>query len=308
MSESRSHPEFSRNYGFWSKSEQEAMSEKVVAIAGCGGDGHDLGIAIAMMSGPKEIRIADPEVFEPENSNRVAWADETTYGRMKVDVMAETIAKLRPQTQVKIWREGVTAENAEEFVGGADIVLDESELTHLEIGTAVAREARKNGIPNLLVMNIGFAAIATSFDPHARYTFERMMGVSDDMPLDEVADVPVDFSRCLPYIPSYGDLTTLRAVEQGASLPSVVQGVKVASAIGSTEAFLHMTREVGNRRPSPTFAPRWRYMDALTGDSGVIRHGRLNYAVRAANMAVRSKLGLNPRASYSAFDREDRQA
>lgn len=304
MSDFVRRPEFARNFGFWSEEEQRAMGERVVAIAGCGGDGHDLGIAIAMMAGPKEIRIADPEVFEPENSNRVAWADSSTYGRMKVDVMAETIGRLRPQTEVKVWQEGVTAENAAEFVAGADIVLDESELTHLEIGTSVAREARKNNIPNLLVMNIGFAAIATSFDPQGHYTFERMMGVRDDMPLDEVAQVPVDFSRCLPYLPGYGDLVTLESVQNGASLPSIVQGVKVASALGSTEAFLHLTKDVKNHRPKPTYAPTWRYMDSLTGKSGVIRHGRLNYWVRAANMAARSKLGLNPKASYSTSDRE----
>lgn len=299
-------PEFQRNFGFWNEDEQLALSDSVVAIAGCGGDGHDLARAIAMMAGPKEIRIADPEVFEPENSNRVAWADESTYGRLKVDVLEEGINNIRPQTKVISYKEGVTVDNVEEFVRGADLVLDESELTYLHIGTALSREAKKNNIPSLLVMNIGFAAIATSFDPRQSYDFEKMMGIPSGMPLDEVKDMNVDFSRCLPYLPNYGDLASLKAVEQGASLPSVVQGVKVASALGSTEAFLHLTSSVSNRRRKPTSAPHWRYMDAMNGEAGVIKHPRMSYYGRAIVMAARNYARLNPKASYDEASRARR--
>jgi tRNA threonylcarbamoyladenosine dehydratase len=299
-------PEHQRNFGFWNEAEQEKLGDSVIAIAGSGGDGHDLTRAIVMMASPKEVRIADPETFTPENSNRVAWADTTTYGRLKVDVMEEGIRAMRPDTNVVVYKEGVTTDNVEEFVKGADLVLDESELTYLHVGTALSREARKNNIPNLLVMNIGFAAIATSFDPNARYTFERMMGIPQGMPLDEVADLEVDFSRCLPYVPSYGDISTLRAVEEGAPLPSVVQGVKIASALGSTEAFLHLTSEVHNRRRKPTFAPKWRYMDAMNGQSGVIHHPRANYYGRVALAALRSGLNMNPETSYTLTDRQRR--
>lgn len=291
-------PEYQRNFGFWNEQEQSAMSDSVIAIAGCGGDGHDLARSIAMMAGPKEIRIADPEVFEPENSNRVSWADTTTYGRSKVDVLEEGINAIRPDTKVVSYTDGVTLDNVEEFVQGADLVLDESELTYLNIGTAISRETRKHNVPTLVVMNIGFAAIATSFDPARKYDFEKMMGVPKGMPLDEVKELEVDFSRCLPYIPAYGDLATLKAVQNGASLPSIVQGVKAAAALGSTEAFLHLTSSINNRRRSPTFAPQWRYMDAMNAEGGVIRHPRLNYYGRAILMAARSAARLNPETSY----------
>lgn len=299
-------PEYQRNFGFWNEAEQLALSDSVVAIAGAGGDGHDLARAIAMMAGPKEIRIADPEAFEPENSNRVAWADTTTYGKSKADVLEEGINAIRPDTKVVSYKDGVTVDNVEDFVGGADLVLDESELTYLHIGTALSREAKKNSIPTLLVMNIGFAAIATSFDPAARYDFEKMMGVPKGMPLDEVSELEVDFSRCLPYLPSYGDIAALKAVESGAPLPSVVQGVKIASALGSTESFLHLTQSVKNKRRSPTFAPQWRYMDAMNGKSGVIKHPRLNYYGRAILMAARSAAHLNPATSYDEQSRQRR--
>lgn len=299
-------PEYQRNFGFWNEAEQSAMANSVIAIAGCGGDGHDLARAIVQMAGPKEIRIADPEVFEPENSNRVSWADTSTYGRSKVEVLEEGINAIRPDTKVVSYKAGVTLENVEEFVAGADLVIDESELTYLHIGTAISREAQKNHTPTLVVMNIGFAAVATSFDPMAKYNFEKMMGVPEGMPLDEVKDLEIDFSRALPYLPKYGDLKTLQAVQEGASLPSIVQGVKVASGLGSTEAFLHLTSSVKNRRRTPTYAPRWRYMDAMTGEAGVIKRPRASYTGRAVLMAARSVLHQNPETSYTSEDRQRR--
>ncbi|MGB4778823.1 ThiF family adenylyltransferase [Microbacterium sp.] len=293
-------PEYRRNLGFWRRSEQELMRESVIAVAGAGGDGFDLAMAIVMMAGPKEIRIADPETFVPENSNRVAWAHTDTYQRLKVDVLREDITKIRPGTNVVTFRDGVTIDNVDQFVAGADLVLDESELRYLHVGTALARAARRHGVPNLLVMNIGFGAIATSFEPNSRHTFERMMGLPTDITLDEAATRTVNLARCVPYVPPYADLATFQAAMAGAPLPSVVQGVKAAVSLGATEAFLHLTRADQNRRRSPVFAPRWAYTDAMTLTSGRIRFARGRHWAGAAALAGRSLLGWNPRASYAS--------
>ena len=297
-------PEFKRNLGFWRHSEQQLLRDCTIAIAGAGGDGFDLAVALVMMAGPKEVRIADPETFVPENSNRVAWANSDTYGRLKVDALRETIAKIRPETRVVAFSEGVTIDNVDAFVAGADLVLDESELRYLHVGTALARAARRHGVPNLLVMNIGFGAIATSFAPRSRYTFERMMGLPADITLDEAATREADLSRCVPYLPRYGDLGALRATIAGAPLPSVVQGVKAAVSLGATEALLHLARADRNRRRSPVFAPRWAYSDPMTLVSGRIRHARARHWLGATVLASRSLLGWNPQTSYSGHAEE----
>lgn len=294
-------PEFTRNLGFLRRSEQQLLRGSTIAIAGAGGDGFDLAVALVMMAGPKEVRIADPETFVPENSNRVAWANSDTYGRLKVDALREVVVKIRPETRVVSYSEGVTVDNADQFVAGADLVLDESELRYLHVGTALARAARKYGVPNLLVMNIGFGAIATSFAPHSRYTFERMMGLPADITLDEAAARETDLSRCVPYVPRYGDLGTFQATLAGAPLPSVVQGVKAAVSLGATEALLHLARADGNRRRSPVFAPRWAYSDPMTLVSGRIRHARVSHWLGAAVLASRSFLGWNPQTSYTGY-------
>jgi molybdopterin/thiamine biosynthesis adenylyltransferase len=297
---------FKRNYGFFSEEEQKKIIDSTVAIAGVGGDGFQLGEKLARIGVSKFI-VADPEVFEAENINRVSGAKNSTLGKNKAEVFRDSIADIHPDAEVEIYTEGVNEDNVHEIVSRADLILDESELTRLELGTMIARESRKNNKPVLVVLNIGFAAIATSFDPNGRMTFEKTMGIPKDMPIDEVAEMEVDFSRCLPYMPQYGDINSLISAQKGYPLPSISQGVDVASALGSTEAFLHLTKGVANHRKSPTFAPSWRYMDAYSGESGTIRMARISHYMGLFAILGRMQLGLNPRASYKEDDIKNRE-
>lgn len=295
-------PEFSRNYGFWNEAEQQAITAARVAIAGVGGDGFQLGLRLAM-NGVQTFDIADPEVFEPENANRVSGATTSTYGRKKAEVFSEKVHDINPDADVRIFDDGVTEDNIEDFMSRATISFDEAELTYLHIGAALAREARKRGIPDVLVMNVGFAAQVTSFHPSSKNTFERFMGIPKDMPLDEIKGREVQFDRCLPYIPSYGDLRTLKAIQEGAPLPSIAQGVDVASALGTSQTFLHITRGLNNRRPEPIWAPRVGYMDAYSLTANVTRFPRVSHYRHLGVAAARSLLHLSPEASFTAEDR-----
>lgn len=300
-------PEFARNYGFWNEAEQQLLLDATVAIAGVGGDGFQMGLKLAR-KGVQQFDIADPEVFEAENSNRVPGAITSTYGRSKAEVFREQVLDINPDADVRIFKDGVTEDNVEEFMSRADLVFDESELTYLHIGTSIAREARKRGIPDVMVMNIGFAAQVTSFNPNSRYTFEKFMGIPKGMPLDEVKDRKVDFARCLPYLPKYGDINSLEAVTKGASLPSIAEGVDVASAIGSSQAFLHLVKRAKNNRPEPVWAPRIMYMDALNGVSNITRIPRASYYAHLVPMVMNNLLHRNPQASYSEEARANRAA
>lgn len=290
---------YSRNYGFWSREEQKRISGSKVAIAGVGGDGFQLGLKLAQI-GVQRFSIADPEVFEVENSNRVIGATSSNVGKNKADVFYEIVKDMRPDAEIETFHDGVNPKNVADFMKNSNLVIDESELTRPEIGTTIAREARKMGIPDLIVMNIGFAAVVTSFSGECdSTTFEQMMGFSKDMSLDEISEQGIEYSRCLPYIPKYGDFNTFLAIKDGKKpLPSISQGVDVASSIGSTEAFLHLTSDVKNHRQKPVWAPKFRYMDSYTNESGIIRFPRVSYYMGMVAVIVRCKLGLNPMASY----------
>lgn len=293
--------EYSRNFGFWNEQEQEALLKAHIAIAGVGGDGFQLGLKLAQM-GVQHFSIADPECFDPENTNRVPGSVQSTYGRNKAEVFKEKVLDINPGADISIWTEGVQKENVEDFMLDATLVIDESELTHLEIGTLIARQARCQGIPNLNVMNIGFAAQATSYHPESNWTFERMMGFSDDTPLDKVKSLSMPFNRCLPYLPKYGDLKTLRSIQQGAPLPSISAGVDAASAIGSTQAFLHIVKGINNKRPEPIWAPRTKFIDAYTFKGGTIRFPALSHYLNLSRLILYNLLNIAPGCSYTEAD------
>lgn len=300
-------PEYSRNYGFWNEDEQHAIMAARVAIAGVGGDGFQLGLKLARM-GVQSFDIADPEVFEAENINRVPGATQSTLGRSKAEVFLEEASDINPNVDVRIYKEGITDDNVEGFLSRATLLLDESELTRLELGTMLSDEAIKRDIPNLMVMNVGFAGQVTSFHPKSKNTFRKFMGIPQNMPIDEVKDQKLDLSRCLPYLPPYADLKTLLAVQNDpeAPLPSIAQGVEVAAALGESQAFLHMTRGIQKNRPEPIWSPRVGYMDAYNLKSDVVRHVRVAHYKHLGVMAARNLFGRNPLASFTIEDRNRR--
>ncbi len=301
-------PEFARNYGFWNEAEQQAIMNASVAIAGVGGDGFQLGQKLARM-GVQSFDIADPEVFEAENINRVPGATNKTLGQNKAEVFRDMVHEINPEAKVRVYTDGITEDNVQEFMSRSTLVFDETELTHLDLGTMVSDEARRRSIPDVFIMNVGFAAQITSFHPEGRHSFRTMMGIPKDMPIDEVKDLKLDISRCLPSLPSYADMRTLEAVanDEDAPLPSISQGVDVASALGSSQAFLHMTKDVKNHRKDPIWAPRFGFMDSMTLESGVIRMPRTAFYRRLGTMMIREKLGINSSASFTKADRDRRK-
>ncbi len=298
---------YQRNFGFWSEEEQEHISNARIAVAGAGGDGYQLALKLAM-AGVSSFCLADLEKFEPENSNRVVGA---TRGNIKnetnkAEALKNEILGINPDAKIDVFTDGVQPYNVKEFIYGADLILDESELTHLEVGVNLARNARENHIPTLMVMNLGFAALATSFRGEGGKTFEELMGVPKGAPLDEVADIKVDFSRVLAYIPKYGDIRTLLSVQEGHPLPSIGAGVDAACAIGQAEALKHLSPKGQNHRQEPVWAPHFAYIDAYNYESGIIKHPRASYYKGVAIVALRCALGINPLASYTKEDIERR--
>jgi hypothetical protein len=119
-----------------------------------------------------------------------------------------------------------------------------------------------------------------------------MMGVDRSASIADVAQVGLDFSRVLPFLPPYVDVSVFASVVGGASLPSIVQGVNVAAGLGASQAFLHLVSGVaGSKRPEPIWYPEMLYIDALTGEAhrtdgtteGVARAHQASLAAMAAN-------------------------
>jgi molybdopterin/thiamine biosynthesis adenylyltransferase len=289
-------PEFSRNLGFLSESEQHILTNSTVAIAGAGGDGGMLAVQLARL-GVGELRLADPDPFELENINRQACATHDTVGENKAVAVGRYAQAINPRMKVAVYDEGITFENVQQFVEGSDLVIDETEFTIHALGVMLARAAREENVPNLMAMNIGFGATVTSFMPNGM-TFEKMIGLTEKASIDEIEESQPAISRWLPYIPPYGDLAVFEKVAtEEKSAPSIAPGVAMAAGMAATQSLLHLLAGQNNR-PSPIKAPKVLVMDAMTGQGKVQKLSRSTHYYSLAKMAVRNKLKLVPKASY----------
>jgi tRNA threonylcarbamoyladenosine dehydratase len=308
-------PELYRNMGFWDEKTQRALLDTEVAIAGNGGTGNLFGMELARI-GIQKFRIADPEVFDDVNSNRVMGAYVDTIGKNKAEVLRDDILKINPEADVMVYKEGVTPDNIEDFLSSADIALNGLELTKPELGTMLARQARVRKIGRLLlpvplidVEYIGYAGQGTVFDSLASsITFEHFMGIKggDKTPLDEIAGQSISPSRYLAYLPPYADLKTLEEVQKGSPLPSNMIGAGVAAQIGVSEVLKLVRKRVGERSLAPTYAPAVRWYDAYTNESGFTRYPRLSYYRHLGNMVLLNALKKNEPSSYSQAERASR--
>lgn len=287
---------FERNLGFISSEEQQKLNDSVVAVAGAGGDGGMLAVQLARL-GVGEIRLADPDPFEAENINRQAACTSETIGVNKATAVGELINRINPDIQVTTYTEGIDYQNAEDFVRGSNLLIDETEFTTPDIGVSLARAARRQNIPDLMALNIGFGTLVTSFDPLG-LTLERQLGLREDTPLEDIKNASVPLRKWVPYLPKYIDLDAFKAVANGEkSAPSVAPGVAMAAGVAATQALLHLAgRE--NNRIKPVFSPKTLSVDAMTGESRLIKHTTASFYVSIARVAIRSKLGKNPRTNY----------
>lgn len=126
---------------------QEAVDRvrgATMAVAGMGGVG---AITVELLArwGVRKFRLLDLDKYEPSNLNRQLFATSSTLGKYKVDVAAERIKEINPHAEVEMLvREMVHNENAQQFIEGADIVIQNADRPSAKL---LYNAARKFKIP-----------------------------------------------------------------------------------------------------------------------------------------------------------------
>ncbi len=101
----------------------QTLRTKTVAVAGCGGQGGGACLTLARM-GVASFILADPKPFDEPDINRQWGANRSTLGRNKAEVYAEMLRDINPEVQIKVFTSGITDTNVEEFLEGADLLID----------------------------------------------------------------------------------------------------------------------------------------------------------------------------------------
>jgi molybdopterin/thiamine biosynthesis adenylyltransferase len=122
---------------------QQRLLAAHALIIGAGG----LGSPVAMYlgtAGVGRLTICDPDTVDVTNLQRQIAHDLSRVGRPKAESARQTVNAINPDVQVRVLNQRADADNLDELVAGADVVLDCSDNfnTRHAVNAACARHAR----------------------------------------------------------------------------------------------------------------------------------------------------------------------
>jgi len=155
---------FSRNIGWVTEAEQEKLRNARVAIAGLGGVGGVHLLTLARL-GMSKFNIADFDEFGLHNFNRQVGAFMSTIDRPKADVLAEMTKEINPLADVRMFPQGVTPENLDEFLRDVDVYVDGIDFFALPARRMLFKACYEKGIPALTAAPLGMGVAFMYFKP-----------------------------------------------------------------------------------------------------------------------------------------------
>ncbi|RYD54715.1 MAG: Rv1355c family protein [Sphingobacteriales bacterium] len=125
----------SRNQYKITKAEQDTLAQKKVGVIGLS-VGQSVSVTMAMERGCGELRLADFDVLELTNYNRIRTSLHN-LGVKKVVAVAREIMEIDPYLVVKCYADGITEENIGSFIddgtGKLDLLIDECDSVDIKI-------------------------------------------------------------------------------------------------------------------------------------------------------------------------------
>jgi len=199
MTDNRYAEIFSRNIGIVTEEEQEKLKNTRVAIAGTGGAGSNT-LYNLVRSGVCNFSIAEPDAYQYSDMNRQFGSSVDTIGRNKAEVLSEIMPALNPAVHVRAFPEGLSEENIDTFLEGADVVIDAIEYFFTGIHRVLMSKARKKGLYVFFPPAFGFGTTLAVFSPEGP-TYDEFYG---EPPQKMNFEYIMNFGQKLfPIVPDY---------------------------------------------------------------------------------------------------------
>ncbi|OEU75962.1 MAG: hypothetical protein BA874_01275 [Desulfuromonadales bacterium C00003068] len=248
---------YTRNIGLFTIEDQQKLRDSVVSIAGVGGVGSYQAVALARQ-GVGELRIMDPGVFDEPDLNRQYGAMMSTIGDNKAIATTKILKDINPYLNIKTYtRAAESKEEIEEFIEGADLVIDAIDYAGFGHKQILHACARANGQYILSSPIPGFGATLMVFSP-------------DGMTMEEYYDAPSDPAHYKDYILSMDKLmpteiipSAYRDFEQGriGALSTNGASAQLSGALAGLEAALMITGK--REKEELVVVPEIIYVDLL---------------------------------------------
>lgn len=276
---------FSRNIGWTTESEQQSLRGKRVAIAGMGGVGGFHLLTLARL-GVGRFCIADLDDFELANFNRQAGAGMSTLDRSKVEVLAGMARDINPEADVRVFPQGVHAQNLAEFFRDVDLYVDGLDFFAFEVREQVFAYCAEHRIPAVTVAPLGMSAALLNFLPGGM-RFEDYFQLRDRPELDKAIRFLVGLAPGLLHRHYLADRT--RVDLRARKGPSTVIACQLCAGVAAAETLkILLGRGKAWAAPHGIQYDAYRNRRAHTWRPG----GNRNPANRLAIAIARRQLGL----------------
>lgn len=240
---------FSRNIGWITQWEQQKLRSAKIAVAGAGGVG---GIHLQTLArlGIGAFHVADMDAYELANFNRQAGATMATLGEEKAKIGAKLVSAINPEAQVKVFPNGVTLENLDDFLDGVDVYIDGLDFFVLDIRAALFRRARETGITCITAAPIGMGTGYLIFTPGGMSfdTFFNIANAGDA--LDDAAAFLVGLTPSMIHRAYLADQSRVDLIGQRG--PSTAIACQLCAGVAAGEA-VKVILGRGISKPAPYY-------------------------------------------------------
>lgn len=223
---------FSRNIGWLTEEEQRILRTKRVAIAGLGGVGGSHLLTLVRL-GIAEFNIADLDHFELANFNRQTGATVDTLLRPKAEALAEMAMDINPEIDIRIFPNGVTAENITEFFIDTDLYVDGLDFFAFDAREHVFQYCAKQNIPAITVAPLGMSAALINFLP-GHMSFEDYFQLAGYNELEKAIRFLIGLAPAILHRSYLADKT--RVDLRTRKGPSTVMACQLCAGVAGSEA------------------------------------------------------------------------
>ncbi len=245
---------FSRTIGLITRQELETLKNKTVAIAGLGGVGGSHVLTLVRL-GIGALHIADMDTFGVENFNRQVGASMNTLGQEKVRVIESMAKAINPEIKIKIFPQGITDQNVNEFFSGVDAYLDGLDFFAFKARKMAFQFCYENKIPATTVGPIGMGAALINFLPGHMSFIDYFQWKENDSDVDMAVKFLVGLCPKAPHRKYIVDPTAINFKEKRG--PSTPMGCELSAGVAGSEILKILLK----RGPVST-APRSILFDA----------------------------------------------
>jgi len=189
--------QFSKNLGAISAEDQKLLSEKCVAVLGCGGLGGYL-IEYAARIGIGKIIAIDGDVFSESNLNRQILSTHDVIGKKKVLVAKERAESINPNITFIAINKFLDESNALELLSANNIDLVLDGLDNVKARLAAEDAAARLGIPMVHGAINGWTIQAGTAMPGEGFLSKLYSAQS----ADQESAVPSETSNTLAFTPA----------------------------------------------------------------------------------------------------------